>query len=89
MNAIIKNNLFCYIVLKLEDGFYGLQKAKIVVRFVDSESDHEVEQQAKVVRFSGRGPRESIPVIIVDGWMKLKMGNFSKIKEKMEMLKRD
>lgn len=35
----------------MEDNFYGLNIATRVVTFVDSESDHETEQRAKVVIF--------------------------------------
>ncbi|KAH0683037.1 hypothetical protein KY290_021620 [Solanum tuberosum] len=66
---------FAYLVFKWEDGFYGLRNVKAVVRFVDSESDHEAKQRVKVVPFSGLGPRARLPLKRGDGWMELKMGN--------------
>ncbi|CAN4095687.1 unnamed protein product [Withania somnifera] len=71
-----RTQYFVYLVFKLEDGFYGLGNANAVVRFVDSETDYEAEQRAKVVHFPGREPRVKLPLKRGDGWMELKMGNF-------------
>ncbi|KAH0681273.1 hypothetical protein KY284_022358 [Solanum tuberosum] len=72
-----KRTSYCaYLVFKLEDGFYGLINVKAVVRFADTESDHEVKKRAKVVHFSEQGSRARPPLIRSDGWMELKMGNF-------------
>lgn len=65
-----------YIVFKLEHKWRGLETVNAVVRFVDSVSDVDAEQRARVVHFAGRGPRETLPFKRADGWMELKMGDF-------------
>ncbi|XP_059286924.1 F-box protein At2g02240-like [Lycium ferocissimum] len=65
-----------YLVFKLEVEFMGLDTVDAVVRFVDSQSDTEVDERTSVVSLSGLGPSEKLPLSRGDGWKEIEMGNF-------------
>ncbi|XP_055822101.1 F-box protein PP2-B10-like [Solanum dulcamara] len=72
-----RTNYVVYLVFKLADGFYGLETANAVVRFVDCQSDNEAEERASVVNLSRQeGPGENRSKRRDDGWMEIEMGNF-------------
>ncbi|KAG5611371.1 hypothetical protein H5410_022652, partial [Solanum commersonii] len=64
---ILCRDMFPRELVPLKRSFNLVFVTLAVFRFVDSESDHEVETQAKVVHFLGRGPRVRLPLERGDG----------------------
>ncbi|XP_071938218.1 F-box protein PP2-B11-like [Coffea arabica] len=72
-----------FLVFKIAEEYYGIEKATSLIRFVNHESDGEAKRRAAPVHLVSREgmnhPAEfggKFPKMRTDGWMELELGKF-------------